>query len=160
MKSSSLPIRSRFTSRQHICLAEMSRLSERDKGDRGYVTRIDVRNFAVTRRRVDGALPVDVHLEQSPERLSRRTGNAVACCFYACTFRHSRERDCRVRARVFQVSIRSFPGNRSSLRIAQSPAMPLKSDFENRPKATTIARVLAANFDATFGSGPTRKSAV
>ena len=34
----------------------MSRLSERDKGNRGYVARVDVGNFAVTRRRVDGAL--------------------------------------------------------------------------------------------------------
>ena len=56
----SLPIRNRFTSRKHIYFAEMSRPSERDKGDRGYVTRIDVRNFAVTRRRVDDALFDDV----------------------------------------------------------------------------------------------------
>ena len=44
----SLPIRNRFTSRKHIFLAEMSRLSERDNGDRGDVPRIDVRDFSVT----------------------------------------------------------------------------------------------------------------
>jgi hypothetical protein len=38
----------------------MSRLSERDKGDRGYVARVDVWNFPVTRRRVDSALFDDI----------------------------------------------------------------------------------------------------
>jgi hypothetical protein len=52
----SLPIRNSFTSLNHIGFAEMSRLSERDKGDCDYVTWMDVRNFAVTRRRVNGSL--------------------------------------------------------------------------------------------------------
>ena len=56
----SLPIRNRFTSCEHVFFAEMSRLSERDNRDRGNVTRINVRNFAVARRRVDGALFDDV----------------------------------------------------------------------------------------------------
>jgi hypothetical protein len=38
-----LAIGDRCTSRQRIFFAEMSRRSERDKGDCGYVTRIDVR---------------------------------------------------------------------------------------------------------------------
>ena len=45
-----LPVRHRVTSRNHVGFALMSRLSERDKGNRSYVSGIDVRNFAVTRR--------------------------------------------------------------------------------------------------------------
>jgi hypothetical protein len=44
MISESLPIRNRFTSRKHICFAEVSRLSERDEGDRGFA-RVDVRPY-------------------------------------------------------------------------------------------------------------------
>ena len=44
----SLAIRNRFASRQHVFLAEMSRLSERDEGAGGDVARSDVRNLSVT----------------------------------------------------------------------------------------------------------------
>jgi hypothetical protein len=56
----SLPVRHRFAPCQYIFLADVSRLRERDEGDRGDVAKVDVRNLAVAGSRLDGTFLDDV----------------------------------------------------------------------------------------------------